>query len=93
MEFLNPWKSDKQLRRYYDIKEVDLVYKNGDYAVYHVTALCHTYTYKNIAIGQKVGLNKDFVDSLANNIRPTDETQYSFDRAHEVMKAWKKYIQ
>ncbi len=92
MKFLNPWRSNVKDKYYYDLDNERLAYKNGDYAVYR-NGGSHLYTYKNIAINELVGLNKQHIDNLATNKRPDDGNQFAFDRAKSVIEKWKSYIE
>ncbi len=92
MNFLNPWRSNVKDKYYYNLDAERCAYKNGDFAVYR-TGVSHIYTYKNIAINELVGLNKQHVDNLAADVRPDDKNQFAFDRAKAVIEEWKLYIE
>lgn len=82
MQIINPWSSNKLNVSYFAISENELVYKLGDYSVYRQNISCWLYTYKNKAINQLAGLNKDHVRALFEDKRPTNEQQaFLFDRA------------
>ena len=83
-KILNTWKSTLNKKEYYELNEP--IYKNGDWAVYHQFKDSYIYTYKNVAVNNLAGLNKEHIDRLANNQRPDGEFNHNhflFDRAME----------
>lgn len=79
IEILNPWNSKIGKLQFFTVNEP--VYQNGDYRIFHQFANCYLYTYKNIAINQLAGLNKDHLNSLATKQRP--ENDFLYNRALE----------
>lgn len=87
---LNTWQSRPNKRVYYEFAPNSEIYRNGDYAAYPHWNGSIIYTFKNIAINNLGGLNKEHIDRLANNQRPTGEfnnNHFLFDRAIENKNA------
>ncbi len=83
-KILNTWKSTPDQKEYYFLG--DPIYKNGDYTAYSQFNGSVVYAYKNVAINNLTGLNKEHIDRLANNQRPEGEFNHNhflFDRALE----------
>lgn len=83
IEILNTWNSKPLKRVYYTVNESDLKYTNGDYKIYHQFKDCYLYTFKNIAINQLAGLNKEHLDNLAKGI-DQPENNFLYHRALET---------
>ena len=86
-KILNTWQSKPEKKIYYEVN--DPIYKNGDWAAYSQRNGSVIYAYKNISVNNLGGLNKDHIDRLANNQRPSGEynqTHFLFDRAMENLK-------
>lgn len=83
-KILNTWKSTTDKKEYYELNKP--IYTNGDWAIYRQFRDSFIYTYKNIAVNNLVGLNKEHIDRLANKQRPEGEytsNHFIFDRAME----------
>ena len=83
-KILNTWTSTPKKKQYYELGEE--IYRNGDYAVYCEMRNSYIYSFKNVAINNLGGFNKDHVDRLATNNRPEgkyDQRHFLFDRAME----------
>lgn len=83
-KILNTWKSTPDKKEYYELNEA--IYKNGDWAVYEQWKGSFIYAYKNVAVNNLTGANKEYIDRLANNQRPDgkyNHNHFIFDRAME----------
>jgi len=84
-KILNTWRSGRaEKKEYYELNEP--IYTNGDWAIYHQWHESYIYTYKNVAVNNLAGLNKDHLDALAKNQRPDGEyspKHFLFDMAME----------
>lgn len=83
-KILNTWKSTADKKEYYDLG--DLIYKNGDWAAFSQWKGSVIYAYKNVAVSNLAALNKEHIDRLANNQRPSgvyNQNHFIFDRAME----------
>lgn len=85
-EILNTWNSTPLKPVFYTVYNTDLKYTNGDYKIYHQYANCWLYTYKDIAINQLAGINKEHLNALATNTAPAINTPayFLFERAKET---------
>lgn len=76
---LNTWTSKPERKNYIEVG--DPIYQKGDYRIFRQSSEVWLYTYKDVAINQLAGLNKELIDCLA------DGTEYPnkwlFDRAIE----------
>ena len=95
MKALNPWTDKNEQAGYYELDERSLVYKNGDYRIYKEFSKSYIYTFKNVAISNLAGVNKELVDALASRTRPLPYQglveEYTgqhllYDRAMKVIK-------
>ena len=60
--------------------EVDnLIYKNGDYSIYKYTNHHYVHTFKNIVICERGAANKELINNLLNDIKPTGEAALFHD--------------
>lgn len=82
-EILNTWKSDNIKLVYFN--EGSPVYKVGDYAIYKQGERCYLYTFRNIAINQLAGLNKEHLNQLASGVTQP-ENNFLYHRAIESLK-------
>ena len=81
---LNTWKSTPDKNEYYELNKP--IYENGYWAAYTQWDGSVIYTYKNVSVNNMKALNKEHIDRLANNQRPTGEystDHFLFDRAIE----------
>ena len=64
------------------------VYSNGDYSVYKYVDKHFIYTYKNIVIAERCGLDKTIVDNLANDTYTgkSEQKYMNFDRPKEAIE-------
>ena len=86
-KILNTWKSTPDKKEYYDLNNP--IYKNGDWAAYSQCKGSVIYAYKNVAVNNLTGFNKEHIDRLANNQIPDGEfnrDRFIFDRAIESLK-------
>ena len=74
-KILNTWKSTSEKKEYYELNEP--IYKNGDWSAYSQCKDSVIYAYKNVAVNNLVVLNKEHIDSLANNQRPNGEFNHN----------------
>ena len=65
---LNTWKSDSIDKKYFN--EGDPIFERGDYRIFRQGKDCHLYTFKNVAITQLVGVNKELIHSLIEGVEP-----------------------
>lgn len=92
MNFLNVWSSTKDHVKYYGLGVDAKVFEIADYAIYRQFGNSYIYTYKNIAINNLAGLNKEHLKSLANGVRPTKEPDcFLYDRALNAIERAKEY--
>lgn len=92
-KILNTWTSKVERPEYYHVGEP--LFTIGEYAVYKQFENRHLYTFKNVAISQLVGLNKELLVRLHNDERPegkyTPQT-FLFDRAKESLTRGINYL-
>lgn len=55
------------------------IYTNGDFKIYKYFDGYFIHTFKNIVIGERCGANKEMIDSLATNTKPTGKAKRYFD--------------
>jgi hypothetical protein len=87
-KILNTWKSTPEKKVFYEVGEP--IYTNGDWSAYSSIQGGVLYAYKNIAINNLTGLNKEHIDRLANRKRPQggySPSHFIFNRAQESLKA------
>ena len=81
-KIFNTWKQPTANNVFYEVGEP--VYQNRDYAAYKYSLGGYIYTYKNIAIGHRVGFSKNVIDEQANGIRPQGiQAGFAYDRMLE----------
>jgi hypothetical protein len=94
MRLLNIWRSDAIHRYWYEFgKEI---YRNGDFAIYKETDKSFLYSFKNIAISNLAGKNKELVDRLADNKPfegPYNSQHFLYERALEGIERGLKLLQ
>jgi len=63
------------------------VYQNGDFKIYKYLDRYFVHTFKNIVIGERCGANKEMIDSLASDIKPTEpaKTYLEYERAKRAI--------
>jgi hypothetical protein len=85
MKLLNVWryKATKNIVFYENLNPP--VYINGDWAIYKEFNKSYLYAFKNIAVNNLGGLNKDYLDSLAKNEIDVNN-QFNFFRAKETLE-------
>lgn len=83
MEILNPWNSTEIRRQYYTVNNP--IFTLGEYAIYHQWGDCWLYTFKDMAITQLAGVNKELIRQLESNTRPKpyNSQTFLFDRCKE----------
>lgn len=79
MKILNIWNSRPDKIDYYDVSSP--IYTIGDYNIYKLGEQNYLYTFKNIAINNLAGINKEHLNSLYNNTKPIE--CFLYDRAQE----------
>ena len=83
IQIINPWMSEKDKLKYYNLEDSSLIEKNGDYAAYFQWEKSVIYTYRNIAINNLAGFNKKHFDRIVANERPVgsySSAHFLFDR-------------
>ena len=55
------------------------IFTTGDYKIYKYCNDHFIYTYKNIVITERCAANKDLLNNLKNNIKPTGTASMYFD--------------
>lgn len=85
MKILNTWSSTKTETKYYEVGKA--IYQNGDYAIFKLAA-SYLHAYKNIAINELMGANKELIDHLANDITPIkkDAFYFNIERAKTIIE-------
>ena len=61
------------------MKVNELVYCKGEYKIYKYCENYFVHTYKNIVFAERGGANKQLIDNLINDIKPTDEASLYHD--------------
>ena len=91
---INPF--SVSLEKYPFMQVNKLIYKRGDYSIYKYADKHFVHTFKNIVIGERVAANKELINNLLNDIKPTGEgvLYYDYERSKsailEGIKAAKK---
>ena len=64
------------------------VYSNGEYSIYKFCDKHYLYTYKNIIIAERCGLDKTMVDELVNDRYTGEHSKkyYNFDRPKQAIE-------
>jgi hypothetical protein len=59
------------------------IYTNGDFKIYKYYDHHFVYTFKNIVIGERGGINKEIINNLATDTKPEGEAKqyFEYDRA------------
>jgi hypothetical protein len=83
---LNPFSVSLQKNPFMEMRS-EPIYTNGDYKIYKHYDRHFVYTFKNIVISERGGINKEMVNNLASNTRPNDEVKlyFEYDRAKAAM--------
>jgi hypothetical protein len=83
---LNPF-SVKLEHHPFVITENKPVFASGDFRVYKYCERWYLHTFKNIIFGERVGINKDLINNVQNDIKPEGEGRAYFDyqRGKEFM--------
>ena len=92
MKILNTWKSDEQIKEYYE--EEDCVFEYGDYKIFKQFEKSYLYVYKNIAFHCLMDANKEYLINVANRKKPTESEGgfWLYDRAIEIIEKGIKII-
>jgi hypothetical protein len=63
------------------------VYQNGDWKIYKYTSNHYVHTFKNIVIGERCAANKDLINNLKADIKPTGEAAlyHDYERPKEAI--------
>jgi len=73
----------------YPFMEVDNpVYTNGDYRIYHYNYHHFVHTYKNIVISERGAANKDLLNDLIADKKPTGEADlyHNYERPKQAIR-------
>lgn len=54
------------------------VFESGDYAIYKLYEKHYVHTFKNIVICERCAPNKEIINNLINDTKPTGEADYYF---------------
>jgi hypothetical protein len=82
-QFLNPWKSTKEKKVYYELDKV--MVRDGDWGIYREFDNSYITTYKNMAVQNLAGFNERLFHRLVLKKRPLDNT-FLYDRVFENIK-------
>ena len=55
------------------------IYSNGDFKIYKYREKHYVHTYKNIVICERGAANKELINNLVNDIKPTEEAALFHD--------------
>ena len=69
---LNPFSVSLKKPPFMDMRN-EPIYTNGDYRIYHYTNQHYVHTFKNIVIAERAGANKELINNLVADIKPTEE--------------------
>ncbi len=85
MRILNVWKSDEQIKEYYE--EENCVFEHGDYRIFKQHEASYLHTYKNIAFNCLGGANKEHLINVANRNKPKEDQagHWLYDGAIEAL--------
>jgi hypothetical protein len=80
IEILNTWTSNQIDKIFFDVDAP--VYEKGDYRIFKQWQGSYLYTFKNIAINQLAGFNKEHIESVRKLERPSDpRAEFLYERA------------
>ena len=83
-KILNTWTSKKEKLNFFEVENI--VFEIGEFKIYKDYS-CYLYTFKNLAINQLVGLNKEHLIRLHDNKEPLNsQDNFLFNRAKENLK-------
>jgi len=89
MKFINPWSKNKE---YFEMNTKP-IHENGDFKIFKQLDRCYLYAYKDTAISQLAGINKEHIDHLAEKKRPlNDADRLLYDRAMAIVKKYNSTI-
>ena len=77
MQLLNPFSVSLKKPPFMDIN-TEPVYKNGDYRIYKLYDKHFVHTFKNIVICERGAANKELINNIVNDTKPTGEADYYF---------------
>jgi hypothetical protein len=65
----------------YPFMQVDIkpVYNKSDYKIYKLSNNHYVHTFKNIVFAERTNANKELIENLINDIKPTGEAALYFD--------------
>lgn len=94
MLILNPWNSKPEKLVWYNEKEPVYTSGDGNYSIYHQFGDCWLYAYKNMALTQLAGLNKELINNIANRSAPKedDKNYWLYIRALESLEKCKELL-
>lgn len=85
MKILNPWSPKKDYKSFF--YESSPIYTNGEYSIFKQFDKCYLYTFQDIAINQLGGLNKLYLDAIAQRKRPENiQEGFLYDRAIQIIE-------
>ena len=89
INILNTWTSDNTKVNYFE--ETNPIYTKGNYRIFKQTNKCYLHTFKNVAISQLGAANKEHINNLLEDTRPTDKGKFTaktlvFDSAKKALK-------
>lgn len=90
MKVLNTFSSNGIDNYYFDVTESKVVFELGEFKIYKVFDKNYLHTYKNIAVSQLCGANKDLINALYNNENTCKP--FLYDRAKMFIDRGLKYL-
>lgn len=84
MTLINPFSLSLGKNPFMEAKS-NPVYSNGDYRIFKHVDRHYLYTFKNIIISERSGINKEMIDNLAANTPPADRLYHDFERPKEAI--------
>jgi len=82
---LNPF--SVSLKKYPFMVLDNLVYENGDYRIYRYASKHYVHTFKNIVITERGKADKELINNLVADIKPTGEAAlyHDYERPKEAI--------
>lgn len=83
---INPFSVSLKKPPFMEVNEP--VFTNGDYRIYHYNYHHFVHTYKNIVICERAAANKDLLNDLIADKKPTGEADlyHNYERPKEAIK-------
>ena len=76
---LNPFSVSLKKYPFMEMNEGQIVYTNGDFKIYRHYQNHFVHTFKNIVICERGAANKELINNLVNDIKPTGEAALFHD--------------